>query len=192
MQASLKILLLLHLGFTIAGMTVTKRDSGRSCLLAVLLPVMQSRTKKSPSSAMSTTKGRNLLGFVALREPSRLITTSELSIMSMLCPDRMLPSRSGTGAASTTAPDWGTPIPLLQDYIVSVTTRSKSSSLHKCFSVLYFVINEHVKTKRVQVQMKAASSMNPKLPGKACSDGSSYRLMRTQSRARDSSSFGLQ
>lgn len=56
--------------------------------------------------------GDGVTGFVALRDPSRLMTTSELSIRSMLCPDRMLPSRSGTGAASTTPPDWRTPRPL--------------------------------------------------------------------------------
>lgn len=43
-------------------------------------------------------------GLLALRDPSLLITTSELSIRSMLCRDRMLPSRSGTGATSS---NWG-------------------------------------------------------------------------------------
>ena len=33
------------------------------------------------------------------------MTTAELSIKSILCPDRMLPSRSGTGAASVTHRD---------------------------------------------------------------------------------------
>lgn len=41
-----------------------------------------------------------LPAFFAVREPSLLITTSELLIMRMLCPDRILPNRSGTGAAS--------------------------------------------------------------------------------------------
>lgn len=58
-------------------------------------------------------------GFVALSDPSRLMTTSELSIRSMLCPDRMLPSRSGTGAASTTPRDWGTLTPLLERLAVT-------------------------------------------------------------------------
>ena len=67
--------------------------------------------QRNPCSFVCTKT--HLLGFVALREPSRLITTSELSIKSMLCPDKMLPSRSGTGAASTTPPDWETSRPLL-------------------------------------------------------------------------------
>lgn len=41
-----------------------------------------------------------LPAFLAVSEPSLLMTTSELLIMSKLCPDRILPSRSGTGAAS--------------------------------------------------------------------------------------------
>lgn len=81
---------------------------------------------------MSTINGCDLLGFVALRDPSRLITTSELSIISMLCPDKMLPSRSGTGAASTTTPDWGTSIPLLQGQICSVTIIEKRKISNAC------------------------------------------------------------
>lgn len=52
-----------------------------------------------------------LTGLRALREPSLLMTTSELSISSMLCPERMLPSRSGTGAASS---GWGRLMPRLE------------------------------------------------------------------------------
>lgn len=104
---------------------------------------------------MSTLKGRDLLGFVALREPSRLITTSELSIMSMLCPDKMLPSRSGTGADSTTALDWGTPIPLLQEYICSFTTMSSKTDgfYYPNVVFLYFFSPEHLERKRVKVQV---------------------------------------
>lgn len=43
-----------------------------------------------------------LIGFEAFSVPSRLMITSELSIRSMLCPESILPNRSGTGAASTT------------------------------------------------------------------------------------------
>lgn len=42
----------------------------------------------------------DLPGLVALREPSLLMTTSELSMRSMLWPLRILPSRSGTGAST--------------------------------------------------------------------------------------------
>lgn len=38
---------------------------------------------------------------MALSEPSRWMVMSALSIMRRLWPDRMLPSRSGTGAMST-------------------------------------------------------------------------------------------
>lgn len=38
---------------------------------------------------------------LALSEPSRWMVTSALSISSRLWPDKMLPSRSGTGASST-------------------------------------------------------------------------------------------
>lgn len=96
---------------------------------------------------MSTLNGHDLLGFVALREPSRLITTSELSIMSMLCPDKMLPSRSGTGADSTSALDWGTPIPRLQEYICSFTSTSRSKTdgfYNPNVVVLYFLSKEHL------------------------------------------------
>lgn len=92
--------------------------------VAVLSLVLSVRIKKQNRFELdtSTINGCVLLGFVALRDPSRLITTSELSIISMLCPDKMLPSRSGTGAASTTAPEWETSILLLQEQICSVTT----------------------------------------------------------------------
>lgn len=114
MQASLKTLVLLQPGSTIAGMTArVNRENGIICLFAILSVRIKLR--------MSTINGRDILGFVALRDPSRLITTSELSIISMLCPDKMLPSRSGTGAACTTAPDWGTSMLLLQEEIFSVT-----------------------------------------------------------------------
>lgn len=43
--------------------------------------------------------------FFAFKDPSRLITMSALFIISMLCPDRILPRRSGTGSATATEPE---------------------------------------------------------------------------------------
>lgn len=83
-----------------------------------------------------------LPAFFAVREPSLLITTSELLIMRMLCPDRILPNRSGTGAASAS---WS-------GLKAGTLLLHVSEGLHFLYSYSTCSIHTHITLKRNQNQ----------------------------------------
>lgn len=75
----------------------------KSCMFSLVVNLDNStnifHTEQSTCHTISS-----LLSFLVNKDPSLLMTTSELFIISMLCSDRMLPRRSGTGSATATEP----------------------------------------------------------------------------------------